>query len=93
MEAYRRLRLPEKVVSSALAFPSKAGKNIMLVVSGAAKVYGADIVARAKETQEDWGETGPLRPEHLKEALRRYRTERGDMLPRNTRMPDPTLML
>jgi transcription initiation factor TFIID subunit 11 len=37
-------------------------------------VIGA-IGLSAREVMEDWGETGPIRPEHLREAQRRYKKE------------------
>jgi len=38
-------------------------------------VYVCDIVQSALDIQKEWGDEGPLLPDHLREAARRYRCE------------------
>lgn len=95
MEIFRMLKLPERIVTATMNnhISGKIGKNIELVVAGAAKVYAADIVQFALDVQEEWGDKGGLRPDHLREGLRRYRALKQDALPPYTRMPNPQLIL
>ncbi|KAI9030426.1 histone-fold-containing protein [Hyaloraphidium curvatum] len=95
IEAYRRLKLPEKVITAAMngSIPGRISKNIELVVAGAAKVYAADVITYAQQVKADWGEEGPLRPEHLREGLRRYRLDQKDALPQYASKPNPYLNL
>jgi transcription initiation factor TFIID subunit 11 len=62
------------------------------VVAGFSKVYVGEIVEKgkchlelvtkdihiiiAKEIMEEWGHTGAIRPEHLREAHRRYKKDK-----------------
>lgn len=50
--------------------------NVGTVIGGFAKVYVCDIVQSALEIQKEWGDKGPLLPDHLREAARRYRMEK-----------------
>jgi transcription initiation factor TFIID subunit 11 len=43
------------------------------VVAGFSKVYVGEIVEKAREVMEEWGHTGAIRPEHIREAHRRYK--------------------
>ncbi|KAG0203458.1 transcription initiation factor TFIID subunit 11 [Mortierella sp. NVP41] len=50
-------------------------QTMAFVVAGFCKVFVGEMVEKAREVMEDWGETGPIRPEHLREAQRRYKRE------------------
>lgn len=43
------------------------------VVAGFSKVYVGEIVEMAREVMEEWGQTGAIRPDHIREAHRRYK--------------------
>lgn len=49
--------------------------NVGAVIGGFAKIYAIDIVTSALDIQKEWGHSGPLLPDHLREAARRYRVE------------------
>lgn len=49
--------------------------NVATVIGGFTKLYMGEIIERALDIQEERGDAGPLLPDHLREAVRRYRTE------------------
>lgn len=51
--------------------------NAAIVVSGCAKLFVGEMVEKALEIMSEWSDAGPIRPEHLREAYRRYKNERG----------------
>ncbi|KAI9255164.1 hTAFII28-like protein conserved region-domain-containing protein [Phascolomyces articulosus] len=78
-EAYRRSALNRtnvrRLVSQVLN--QQCSQTMAIVVAGFSKVYVGEIVEKAREVMEDWGHTGAIRPEHLREANRRYKKEQS----------------
>ena len=50
-------------------------QNVGTVICGFSKVYTGEIIELALQVQRSWGDEGPLLPDHLREAARRYRVE------------------
>ncbi|ETP13875.1 hypothetical protein F441_11116 [Phytophthora nicotianae CJ01A1] len=60
--------------------------NVMaIVMSGMTKVFVGEITAEARRIMEKNGETGPIRPHHLREAHRKYYKRRPLARGRNMR--------
>ncbi|KAF7731375.1 transcription initiation factor TFIID subunit 11 [Apophysomyces ossiformis] len=74
-EGYRRSALNrtnvKRLVSQVLN--QQCSQTMAFVVAGFSKVYVGEIVEKAREVMEEWGHTGAIRPEHLREAHRRYK--------------------
>ena len=79
-EAFRRAHLPKanvrKIVSQIVG-PVPA--SVAIVVAGVGKVFIGEIVESALDIMEEWGHTGPIKPEHLREAFKRYQKRTGTM--------------
>ncbi|OBZ83274.1 Transcription initiation factor TFIID subunit 11 [Choanephora cucurbitarum] len=77
-EGYRRSALNrtnvKRLVSQVLN--QQCSQTMAFVVAGFSKVYVGEIVEKAKEIMEEWGDEGAIRPEHLREAHRRYKKAR-----------------
>jgi transcription initiation factor TFIID subunit 11 len=48
---------------------------VVTTIAGFAKIFVVDMVERAREVQAEWGWTGPLGPEEVREAYRRWLRE------------------
>ena len=79
-EAFRRAHLPKAVVRkivSQLVGPVPA--SVAIVVAGVGKVFIGEIVESALDIMEEWGHGGPIKPEHLREAYKRYQARTGTL--------------
>ncbi|KAK5822993.1 hTAFII28-like protein conserved region-domain-containing protein [Linnemannia elongata] len=76
-EVYRRSVLGRSTVKKLVGtiLNQQVTQTMAFVVAGFCKVFVGEMVEKAREVMEDWGETGPIRPEHLREAQRRYKKE------------------
>lgn len=76
-EAYRRSALNrtnvKRLVSQVLN--QQCSQTMAFVVAGFSKVYVGEIIEKAREIMEEWNDTGSIRPEHLREAHRRYKRD------------------
>ncbi|CAG8547241.1 5748_t:CDS:2, partial [Dentiscutata heterogama] len=76
-EVYRRSALSKpnvkKLVSGILGQP--CSNNISIVVAGFSKIFIGEIVEKALDIKKEWGSEGPLSPDHIREAFRRYKQE------------------
>ncbi|KAI6021017.1 TAFII28-domain-containing protein, partial [Pisolithus marmoratus] len=77
-EAYRRHALPKQAVRRVRIRPGQqVSQPVAQVIAGFAKVFVGEIVEKGRAVQARRGESGPLSPDHLREAYRLYQTETG----------------
>ncbi|KAF8206281.1 hTAFII28-like protein conserved region-domain-containing protein [Mycena galopus ATCC 62051] len=78
-EAYRRGALPKQSVRKVIqqTLNMQVSPPVAQVVAGFSKVFVGEIVEKARAVQARRGETGPLAPDHLREAYRMYQEETG----------------
>ncbi|ORX65309.1 TAFII28-like protein, partial [Basidiobolus meristosporus CBS 931.73] len=75
-EVYRRSALNKSVLVGNI-INQQVSPTMAFVVAGFAKVFVGEMVEKAKEVMEAWGDKGPIRPHHLREAYRQYDKETG----------------
>ncbi|KAI0274061.1 TAFII28-domain-containing protein [Russula aff. rugulosa BPL654] len=78
-EAYRRHALPKQAVRKVIqqSLGQQVSMPVAQIVAGFTKVFVGEIVEKARAVQERRGDSGPLSPDHLREAYRMYQEETG----------------
>ncbi|OAX41785.1 TAFII28-domain-containing protein [Rhizopogon vinicolor AM-OR11-026] len=78
-EAYRRHALPKQAVRKVIQQTTgqQVSQPVAQIVAGVAKVFVGEIVEKARQVQSQRNESGPLTPDHLREAYRMYQAETG----------------
>jgi len=78
-EAYRRHALPKQAVRKVIqqSLGQQASQPVAQIIAGFSKVFVGEIVEKARAVQARRGETGPLAPDHLREAYHMYQQETG----------------
>jgi transcription initiation factor TFIID subunit 11 len=72
-EAFKRSKFQFSAIKKVMAHAANVPTNqaMQIVMAGITKLYVGDLVENSKLIMQEWGDTGPIQPKHLKEAYRR----------------------
>lgn len=78
-EAYRRHALPKQAIRKVIQQTTgqQVSQPVAQIVAGVGKVFVGEIVEKARQVQARRNDSGPLTPDHLREAYRMYQAETG----------------
>ncbi|EIM23236.1 TAFII28-domain-containing protein [Wallemia mellicola] len=78
-EVYRRAALNKNTIRKLCnqTLNQSVSQNVSIIVSGFSKVFVGEIVEKAREVQEAWGQSGPLSADQIREAHRLYQKDKG----------------
>eukprot|EP01134_Creolimax_fragrantissima_P000045 CFRG0045T1 len=75
-ESYRRAGFPRAAMKRLMTqiTGSTVPPTAVIVMSGITKIFCGEVIEAASSVQAEWGGTGALRPKHIREGLRRLRS-------------------
>lgn len=76
-EVYRRASFPKAAVRRIIQTVAgcTVSQNAVIAMAGIAKMHVGEIVEMAIDVKEQWEDTGPVQPKHIREALRKLRNQ------------------
>lgn len=74
-EMYRRAAFPKAAIKRLMQAVAGTAvpHNVVIAMSGIAKVFVGEIIEEALDTMEASEESGPLQPKHIREAVRKLK--------------------
>jgi len=76
-EHFRRSAFPRPVIRKLMTSFANCpiSQTTAIVMAGITKLFVGDIIETSREVITEWGEEGPIRPRHMREAYRRLKRQ------------------